>query len=230
MRLTNSNNHENNGRIGLPCAFVGAYRSSISVPTSMITGLRGYPQVSGSSTSKILDDKSSYPLFARTVATDHENSGPILQFFRERFNVRHLAVLHANDAWGNAFAEGLMEAVKEVDMTLVTVSLPTKVDSNAIHEAVETLKISQFRYFFAVIWEFWDDLMLEAYNQGIAGTGKHNWFFGDTFTPQFILRRSFPRGSVLQKAYNGIGLVGSVWCVHFGTRATYSFLQAFALL
>jgi len=49
----------------LPCAFVGAIASSVSVPSSMATGLLGYPQVSGASTSSDLEDKKNHPLFGR---------------------------------------------------------------------------------------------------------------------------------------------------------------------
>ena len=83
-----------------PCAFVGAYRSSMSIPTSLITGIRRIPQV-GISTSHELDDKSAYPFFARTTASDYKNSLPILEFFRQRWGVQKLAVLHWNDAYGN---------------------------------------------------------------------------------------------------------------------------------
>ena len=53
-----------------PCAFVGAYRSSISIPSALLTGLQDYPQVSGASTSSDLDDKAQYPFFARTIPSD----------------------------------------------------------------------------------------------------------------------------------------------------------------
>ncbi len=47
----------------LPAAIIGASRSSVSI---LITGLRGFPQISSISTSSALDDKSQYKLFGRT--------------------------------------------------------------------------------------------------------------------------------------------------------------------
>jgi len=45
---------------------------------------------------------------------------------------------------------------------------------------VSELKNTQFRYFFAVISDrHYEGLMKEAFKQGIAGTGKHNWIFSD---------------------------------------------------
>jgi hypothetical protein len=40
-----------------PCAFLGAYRSAVSMPTSIVTGIFGRPQISAASTSADLDDK-----------------------------------------------------------------------------------------------------------------------------------------------------------------------------
>jgi len=52
-----------------PCAFIGPFRSAISIPTSIVTGLFGYPQISGGSTSADLDDTTQYPMYGRTVRT-----------------------------------------------------------------------------------------------------------------------------------------------------------------
>lgn len=54
------------GRRPPPCAFVGAFSSAVSVPTSIVTGLQHFPQVSGVSTSTDLDDTTQFPNFART--------------------------------------------------------------------------------------------------------------------------------------------------------------------
>lgn len=54
IRLTDRNTHEQ----PLLCTFLGAKRSYVSAPTSVITGLRKYPQISPWSTMPTLDDKS----------------------------------------------------------------------------------------------------------------------------------------------------------------------------
>ncbi|CAB9531646.1 expressed unknown protein (Partial), partial [Seminavis robusta] len=61
-----------------PCAFLGAYRSAVSMPMSIVTGLFGYPQISAGSTSADLDDASQYPLFGRTIPSDAGNAIPII--------------------------------------------------------------------------------------------------------------------------------------------------------
>lgn len=52
-----------------------------------------------------LDDKSQYPLFARTIPNDEGTAVPLVIKLKE-WGVKYLAVLHVDDAYGNAFAEG----------------------------------------------------------------------------------------------------------------------------
>jgi len=108
-----------------PCAFIGADMSSVSIPTSIVTGRAGYPQISAQSTSVALDDKKLYPLFGRTVSSDDGNTVPIVRFLREVFNVKHLAIINVNDSYGNNYAEGMRKAAEiyAPDMTFHQVPL-----------------------------------------------------------------------------------------------------------
>jgi hypothetical protein len=45
--------------------------------------------------------------------------------------------------------------------------------------------------------------MTEAYNQGIAGTGKHSWIFSDSIGINTVIGRNYSVGSPLEKAYRG---------------------------
>jgi len=101
------------GPLPLPCAFLGAKWSYVSIPTAVITGLREYPQISPWSTMPDLDDKSKYPLFGRTVPSDHGTAVAVVLALREHFDVRHLEVMHVDDAYATAFASGLQSAALE---------------------------------------------------------------------------------------------------------------------
>ncbi|KAL3916135.1 MAG: hypothetical protein SGILL_005318, partial [Bacillariaceae sp.] len=94
-----------------PCAFLGAYRSSISGPTSTITSLQGYPQLSGMSTSTDLNAK----YFGRTIPSDAGTATVVAQYFVEELNIAHLAVLATNDSFGNAYASQLRAALADAD-------------------------------------------------------------------------------------------------------------------
>ena len=65
---------------------------------SIVTGLFGYPQISGASTSVDLDDTVQFPLFGRTVPSDQGNAIPIIIYLRNVLEIKHLTVINVNDA------------------------------------------------------------------------------------------------------------------------------------
>jgi len=192
----------------LPCAFLGASRSSVTAPMSIVTGYLGYPQVSGSSTSPDLDDRSQHPLFGRTVPSDAGSAVPIIIFLRDVVQIQHLAVINVNDEYGNAYVEAMRAAAEIHAPDLVIYQIPIDENESSIKAAVESLKLSEYRYVFCLVFglKFHDTLLEEAYNQKVAGTGLHTWFFGDSFGGG-LNDRTFPKDSPLHKAYQGGGLL-----------------------
>ncbi len=191
----------------LPCAFVGASRSAVSITTSVLTGLWNYPQVSGGSTSADLDDPHQYPLFARTIPSDHGNAVPIIQFMHEVLGITHLAVLNVNDAYGNSFVRGLRMAIEKhaPDMKIHQASVDQ--DMLSIRQALSSIRSTQYKFIFAILFtpEVHDAVLTAAYEMGIAGTGKHQWLFGDSFDK--IDGRMMKFKSPLNLAYRGVGML-----------------------
>ncbi|KAL7544736.1 hypothetical protein ACHAWF_009197 [Thalassiosira exigua] len=193
-----------------PCAILGAHFSSVSMPTSMISGLRGVPQISPLSTSPRLDDQANYPLFGRTIPNDEGMAIPLLKLL-ESWDVKYLAVLHIDDPYGNAFSEGIRHAAKRLGIKLQVKTIELAVNANdaEISRAVQKLSKTLFTYFFGVLYpiELVDRVMTEAYHQEVAGTGRHNWLFvysaGSVTTDT-----SFSVGTPLEKAFKGVGLFG----------------------
>jgi hypothetical protein len=192
----------------IPCAILGAERSSISIPTSMIASLRGFPQISPIATSTELDDKSQYKLFGRTVPNDDGTAIPLLAKLVS-WGVRYFAVLHSDDSYGNAFARGIRSAaLNEASIIRVeTFPIQIEADNQTISATIKQLKDLQFTYFFGIIWDTdADNIMTEAYNQGIAGTGKHSWIFSDSMGSH-VIGKNYSVGSPLEKAYRGTSVL-----------------------
>jgi len=191
----------------LPSAFIGAYRSAVSTPMSIATGLLGYPQVSSASTSPDLDDVTQYPLFGRTVPSDAGGAHPLVKFLHEKLQVQHLAIINVNDAYGNAYVESMRSALELNAPDMVIHQIPVDLDESSIKAAVASLKDSGYRFVFCVVFgvDFHDALLEEAYNQEVAGTGLHTWIMGDSFGG-VLKGRTFPKDSPLEKAYQGVGL------------------------
>ena len=192
----------------IPCAIIGADGSSISMPTSVISGLRGFPQISMASTSSELDDKSQYKLFGRTIPNDDGTSVPLVTKLVS-WGVRYFAVLHVDNSYGNAFARGIRASVLKKASILRVETFPLKAaaDDHSISEAIKQLKDWQFTYFFAIIEpDDADKIMTEAYNQGIAGTGKHSWIFSDVMGSHLTGKNVYV-GSPLGKVYRGASVL-----------------------
>ena len=96
----------------LPCAFLGAAYSSVSIPMSIISGLRGYPQLSAFSTSSDLNNKAVYPLFGRTITSDEGTAVPLVNYFNDVLKIKYLAVVYMDDAYGISYSRGISDAAK----------------------------------------------------------------------------------------------------------------------
>jgi hypothetical protein len=201
-------NREPNTMERIPCAFIGAFRSSISIPMSIVTGLFGYPQVSGSSTSVDLDDASQFPLFGRTIPSDQGNAVPIVIYMRNVLNIKHLSVINVNDAYGNAYVEGLRIAAEAHAPDMVIHQIPLDDGQSSIEATIASVKKVQYRFVFCIFFtaETHDAMLTEAFNQGVAGDGLHNWLFADSFTGE-LDGRVFAQDSPLVRAYRGAGLL-----------------------
>eukprot|EP00980_Cylindrotheca_fusiformis_P013466 scaffold3437_cov113-Cylindrotheca_fusiformis.AAC.33 len=186
----------------LPSAFVGTGFSSTSVPTSIVTGLFGYPQVSGSAGSTDLDDRSMHQLFGRTMPSEADGVVPIVVYLQNILKVTKLAVIHTTDTLGNANALGVLEAARKYAPDMVILSIPMTEGEDAAKATIEAVKGSGYRYVFCTV--FWtDDLMTEAYNMDVVGNGKHTWFLGRASRGPGD--RYFEKGSPLSLAYGGVG-------------------------
>ena len=192
----------------LPCAIIGALRSAVSVPTSMVSGLRGYPQISLGSTSVELDNKAQYPLFGRMLPSDRGVALSYVLLLRD-LGVRYVAVLHVDDDYGTSFRNGIRLASEEYhpEMRVWTIDIPSQASSDAIRRAVALLADTRCTYFIGNVYDYQVNPVLEeAYEAGIAGTGDHNWMLDHAY--YVIPNAVVPRNSVLDRTYRGTLSVG----------------------
>jgi hypothetical protein len=210
-----------------PCSFLGAARSAVTLPTSLLTGHRGYVQVSATSTSFQLDEVDQYPLFGRTVPSDLYNVIPMIEYFQQNLRITHLAVLTLNEAFGQSFGQAIQLATSLMasqgsgrDGQQPSVATGTSIrihrinmDSTSpqgIQRALENLQESKFRYVLAALLtkELHQEVLLQAVDMDLAGNGKHQWFFPDSF--ELFESEMFDGDNddhvKLLRAYQGIGV------------------------
>jgi hypothetical protein len=196
-----------------PCALLGAARSAVSIPSSMISSLKGYPQISPISTSSSLDDARKFPLFGRTIPSDAGTAIPAILYLRYELGVKHLAVMYVNDEYGDAYAQGLQLAAAEYapDMKIQYIDFPFDTTPEIVSSTVGMVKDTNFRYIFGIIFStaHYEAFMTEAFNNGIAGTGEHVWMFSDSVSTS-IFEKTFEKNSPLHLASSGCSRISAV--------------------
>ena len=207
-----------------PCVFLGSYRSIVSSTTSKLLLAAtpgGYPQISGTSTSSLLDDADKYPLFSRTTPSNKGHSEAIIRYLREELDVHHLTLIYIADPYGYHYFQDLKEAAAATadgfdnDFQLEAFSLLP--DLSNLSEAMEFVRSTRFRYVFAAIYgEYLNDhtLMEAAIAHGVAGSNNTinsnatstTWLFGDDFltAPNDLV---FDASDPLVDAYRGTGML-----------------------
>lgn len=168
----------------LPCAFLGSGRSALSIAMAVFTGVSGYPQMSGTSTSSLLDDRSQYGLFSRLIPSDDGTAIAVILYLRDVIQTNHLAVVHSNNAYGNSFLASLQKAATQhaPDMNIQSIDVPINIITDQdLTTAVTFLKNTRFRYIFAIMdgAKNYEGVMTEAHRQGIAGD-EYVWIYSDS--------------------------------------------------
>ena len=116
--------------------------------------------------------------------------------------LQHLVVINVNDSYGNAYVEGMRNARDIYAPDMIIHQIPLDEGDKAIESAIASAKATGYNFVFAIVFTIptHDALLTEAYHQGVAGDGVHNWVFGDSFLGT-LDGRQFEPGSPLHLAY-----------------------------
>ncbi len=188
----------------MPCSFIGGVRSAVTIPTALLTGHKGYLEVSGSSTAFELDDRVQYPRFARTIPTEQDNVIPIVTYFADVLKVNYLAVVYVNEPYGNSFAEALARESENRPNAPHIRRISIDSTGDTLKSALNDLQASQYSYVLAAMpnTRFYDKLLEEAFRIGVAGNEKYQWYFSDSFQAHQANLTKYS----LRAAYNGTGM------------------------
>jgi len=134
-----------------------------------------------------------------------------VKFFYNVLGVKHLAVVHNNDGYGDAYARAVLKTAQEYtpDLEVEFIDLPVKSQPDDYVKAVTFLKSTSFRFFFAPILDVnFEPLMEEAFRQSIAGDGLHNWMFSASI--ERAMRQQYEKDSPLHLATRGISVINVI--------------------
>lgn len=98
------------------CAVVvGAARSSVSSPVSVVAAASDQALLSFASTASALSEPSLYPLFARTIPADDGNADTVIDLVKH-FGWQAIGVFARNDAWGIGLQQALQARAATSDI------------------------------------------------------------------------------------------------------------------
>jgi hypothetical protein len=185
----------------IPAGVVGAYRSAVTSPLAILTGVNNIPHISYASTSTDFDVKEQYPIFGRTVMSSTGEAQIAVDYFYTVLKATHVAVLFVTDAFGSALQKAFQDAASQYGITTDSVAFSYSADPNGveIRNAVASLKNTQFNLFFVIAFEpHYEPIMKAAYEQNLIGDDKL-WLF-DGFDPSsFHKKLQYPQGKFAVK-------------------------------
>jgi hypothetical protein len=157
-----------------------------------------------------LDTKLSYPKFARTMPTDGGTAETAVEFMIDHLDTKYFALLYVDSVDTRSYAVAIRDVVAHrEDITVEEVVINESWGN--IQDVVSQLKELKFNTIYANLPDIsggtnTDSLMEEAYNELVAGDGKHTWIFRDE-TFQNFFWRNYTKESTLHSAYRGSGII-----------------------
>ena len=154
-----------------PAGVIGAYRSAVTSPLAILTGVNDIPQISYASTSTDFDVKEQYPLFGRTIQSSTGEAQVALELFKS-LKASHVGVLFVTDAFGSALQKAFQDAASEADIVTDSVAFSYSADPNGteIRNAVTSLAQTNFRFFYVIAFEnHYASIMKSAHEQKLIG-------------------------------------------------------------
>ena len=172
----------------LATSLIGTVRSVESSAVSFLSSAYNIPQIASSSTASYLNNKDSYPLFARTAPTNQGDAYAMALYLKE-LNVSHVGIFYISDGYGNDFHA---DVVRELVPSNITV-LSIQYEDSAMETAIQEFATSNFKYVIAILNPgTWRNFIRFAYEYQIIGRPDYFWMFGESsleFTdPSFRLQ------------------------------------------
>lgn len=189
-----------------PTGVVGLGRSVVAVPVSILGGVSEVPQVSCCATSRALDSPQS-PLFGRTTTTNTQDAEAAAEYL-SYIGVTHVGVLFVDGPYGQEYSASFRMAALRRNILVVSAPFDAN-DPETLLDALGRLKVSNYRYFFGVVFqEHVFDVMGAAHTSGLAGSG-YTWFLGEgssSLVNSMVSIDAQERASAVA-AINGTGIV-----------------------
>jgi len=161
-----------------PAGVIGAFRSAVTSPLAILTGVNGIPQISAASTSVDFDVKSQFPLFGRTCTNSVGEATVAIRYFQQ-IGSGEVAILFITDSYGSALQKAFQDAANAANISTVSVPFSFSISQKEATQAVQSLINAQYRHVYAILYENqYDIIMGTAIDMGAAGVDYFYLFPG----------------------------------------------------
>lgn len=125
------------------------------MPLAVLSGVFDVPQLSGIAVDQSLNNKDTYPTFARTIPDDVDRAQVVIKYLCDEIGTRHMAVLHGDDQKSISLLSAAVSSAVTAcpEMKILPFSVPaiafTEIrDGNVdkVKQALVALKASGYRH------------------------------------------------------------------------------------
>ena len=191
----------NTVREPFPSALVGAGRSDVSETVSSLSAMFRMVQVSPHSSAASLDDKSRFPLFARTTPSNAADAKAAADYFAH-LGATHLASIYILDSNGIAYNSALQKESTVRGMAVLSVPYLHTEGGEGMRPALSRLRGTNMRFIFAVVEPTtWKQFIAVAIEEGVIGNSNYFWLFHSGEYPELDrILSQFPYNSSIHSA------------------------------
>jgi hypothetical protein len=192
-----------------PAAVVGAWRSAVTLPLGVMTGVSATPHVSWTSTATDFDNKEQFPYFGRTITSTMGEAEAALRYF-QTIGSTHVAVIYVADLFGSSMQKSFTDAAASagIQTASIPLSFEVTVGSEEAKRAMEELAALQYRHIFCIVF----DVLLEpvaqaARDSNLLGPDYFYAFTGPDVNDLEAIYGNLNHTSPLADLLHGAGIV-----------------------
>lgn len=203
---------------------IGAIRSAVTGPVSLVAQVTNTPVLSYWSTSAALSDKAIYPNFARTIPPDSVSAFGMVNIIAD-VGWTSFSVLFIDDLYGVGYSQELASLAGNLGLTVGTAQRYTSGDEDSIRNAMTNVKQAGIRV--VVVIAFAADMSAILRLSEQSGTSGRGWIWitGDAGDPFSVLDDSGDRAWAAEQLHGWLQVQPAAFAGENGPRFQRAWLS-----
>ena len=183
----------------VPTAILGAFRSAVTSPLAILSGLEDVVQISHASTSIELDIKEQFPYLGRTVPSAYGEARVAVDFLQTQVSSTHFVILSVADTFGSSLEKAVVQVARDYGLYTQSYFIPYEVDNGdsdgdagttetatTLNDVLRQVKDSDIKHIFAICSEQQLESLLPAANEVGLMEDDVFWLFSGLDMDSFV--------------------------------------------